>query len=352
MNNTENQTPGLFALYTVFFVLALLATGFRLLSRRTARLSLWWDDYLILFATVVHSIGYGLLINALAKGGGKHVENIPPEHVGPYLQMTFGNEFVYVLTVSAAQISILCFYLRLFKVRKPFRSTVYSFIGLVVCWGISVFFSTLFQCTPVKLAFSEIPNQSYCINYRAWLLGTNIPHIIIDFSILCLPIHEIWQLSLSRPQKLGLTTVFLVGAFTSAISIIRTYFNASIALNDPTWDYTPVQLWSALEGWVSVICACLPSMAPLVRFSCSGRRFGKHRGNPYQPYTAKPQMKNTIRRRDDEEFSKLNEDQVELFDVGHTRSATAVAGRGCQHPVPLQKILVTSEFDSRSDSKI
>ena len=61
---SRNQTPRLYALYTVFFVLALLAAVARLLSRRIARLSLWWDDYFILAATTVHTVGFGFLINS------------------------------------------------------------------------------------------------------------------------------------------------------------------------------------------------------------------------------------------------------------------------------------------------
>ncbi|KAL9577384.1 MAG: hypothetical protein Q9212_006394 [Teloschistes hypoglaucus] len=314
--NSNNQTPSLYALYTVFFVLA--------------------------------------LCRSLANGGGKHIKTIPPQQIEPYLQMTFANEFVYLLTVSLAQISILCFYLRLFKVNKTFAKIVYGFLVVVACWAIAMFFSTLFQCTPVKLAFAAIPNQSHCIQYRSWLLGTNIPHVIIDFSILCLPLHQIWQLSLSRVQKLGLSSVFLVGTFTSVISVIRTWENASIALDDPTWDYTPVQMWSALEGWVSVICACLPSLAPLMRYTCGGQRFGKHRGTPNQIYNhghdANPKKIN--RRKDESTFSKLEEDQAQLFDQVESRSAMASAGHEQRGPIPLHDIRITSDINVRSDLRV
>ena len=268
--------------------------------------------------------------------------------------MTFANEFVYVLTVSTAQISVLCFYLRLFQIHKTFARTVYVFIVVVVSWSIALFFSSLFQCTPVSLAFAEIPDESHCVNYRKWLVGSNIPHIVIDFSILCLPLHQVWQLSLSRLQKFGLTGVFLLGTFTSTISIIRTYFNSIIAISDPTWDFTPVQVWSSLEGWVSVICACLPSLAPLVRLLCGGQRLGMHRSTPIQIHSPNggPRLKNNSRRKDDSTFSKLEEDQVELFNIVNTRPAAAKASCGQQHKTPLQSISITNEFDVRSDLRV
>ena len=59
---TDNLTPGLYIVYTIFLVLALVAMVLRLISRRIARLSLWWDDYFILAATVIHSAGFGFLL--------------------------------------------------------------------------------------------------------------------------------------------------------------------------------------------------------------------------------------------------------------------------------------------------
>lgn len=40
------------AVFTTFFILPVIAVGLRLLARRLNRMSLWWDDWLILVATV------------------------------------------------------------------------------------------------------------------------------------------------------------------------------------------------------------------------------------------------------------------------------------------------------------
>ena len=262
--------------------------------------------------------------------------------------MTFANEFVYVLGVNTVQISVLCFYLRLFNVHKVFAKVVYALIAVVICWCLAVFFSSLFQCSPVSFAWAKVPHESHCLNYRAWLIGTNIPHVFIDFSILCLPLHQIWKLSLSRMQKIGLSSIFLLGIFTSVISIVRTYFNASIRLSGPTWDFTPVQLWSALEAWVGVVCVSLPPIAPLVRFICGGRRFGKYRGTYHQ--TAGPQPIRSSRRNKNSSFS-MQEDQVELFENNGSNTANTAMARSQQSPNQLQNIFVTTDFEIRNDTK-
>lgn len=47
-----SQAPKMYAIFSVFFVLPLMAVGLRLLARRVSNMRLWWDDWLILVAAV------------------------------------------------------------------------------------------------------------------------------------------------------------------------------------------------------------------------------------------------------------------------------------------------------------
>lgn len=48
----ESQAPKMYAIFSIFFVLPLVAVGLRLLARRMSDLRLWWDDWLIVAAAV------------------------------------------------------------------------------------------------------------------------------------------------------------------------------------------------------------------------------------------------------------------------------------------------------------
>lgn len=48
----ETQAPKMYAIFSTFFALPLLAVALRLVARRVSHLRLWWDDWLILFAMV------------------------------------------------------------------------------------------------------------------------------------------------------------------------------------------------------------------------------------------------------------------------------------------------------------
>ena len=88
---------------------------------------------------------------------------------------------------------------------------VYALLVLVVCWGIATLFSSVFQCRPVKAAWLPFLAGARCFSIRAWLIGTNVPNIVIDFFILVLPIPLVWGLNLSVPRRASLNAVFLVG---------------------------------------------------------------------------------------------------------------------------------------------
>ena len=48
----QSRQPMMIGIFTTFFILPGIAVGLRILSRRLTRLSLWWDDWLILMAMV------------------------------------------------------------------------------------------------------------------------------------------------------------------------------------------------------------------------------------------------------------------------------------------------------------
>ena len=48
----EDQGPQLLPVFIIFTILPVIAVCLRLLARKTTRVSLWWDDYLILVALV------------------------------------------------------------------------------------------------------------------------------------------------------------------------------------------------------------------------------------------------------------------------------------------------------------
>ncbi|KAK7720025.1 hypothetical protein SLS64_002206 [Diaporthe eres] len=74
------------------------------------------------------------------------------------------------------------------------------------------------------------------------------------------------KLETNWKTKIGVILVFLLGLFVTICSIARMRFLSSWASSsNPTYDYSDLALWSLIELYAGVICACLPGMTSLFR---------------------------------------------------------------------------------------
>ena len=58
-----------------------------------------------------------------------------------------------------------------------------------------------------------VATQSYkCINIKAFFLGISIPHIILDLSLILMPIPHIWNLMIPWGKKIPVLLLFILPA--------------------------------------------------------------------------------------------------------------------------------------------
>ncbi|KAL8671048.1 MAG: hypothetical protein Q9168_004441 [Polycauliona sp. 1 TL-2023] len=332
----DDKAPMMLAVFSVFLVLPLIAVFMRFLARRVTR--------------VLVIINFAFLHETIRNGAGKHVSSVA--RLEKFLLYTYANEIIYASIVTCIKSSVLCLYLRIFGVNKKFGIIVKCFIVAVVAWGIAVLLTTIFQCKPVRGAWDISVPRDQCFNLRTWLIATNVPNIVIDFSIICLPLPLIWKLKLSMERKIGLTGVFLLGTFASIISIVRVHTNASLEIEDPTWNYVMVMIWSTVEGNVGVVCACCPVLAPLVR-RCFGRsakstpKASKEHSSSGGLWPPRPSGRN-------QRFSRLDEeDSANVVYPGNTVhiKKSSISEDGANPALELNTIYVSSDVNIETSKR-
>ncbi|KAK7951950.1 uncharacterized protein PG986_007678 [Apiospora aurea] len=150
---------------------------------------------------------------------------------------TFISEIMYGATMTSVKLSILAMYDRLFPT-KFMRRAVVSLAAVAMLWYLAVILVALL--------------------------------IVIDIIILSLPIREVRRLQIVNWQKAAVCGMFLLGGFVSLVSIIRLKFVAEMVNVDPRADGTMVvstAIWSAVEVGIAIMCACLPTLQPLIRMA-------------------------------------------------------------------------------------
>lgn len=203
----------------------------------------------------------------------------------------------------AVKTSILVFYLTLTQGEKVFRWANYVTLAVVNAAGLALTLVNVFQCRPVGAAFAyPKPPDATCSDILTLYLSSSPVNIITDLAILFLPNPILTQMRLPRKQKIILVITFSFGFFVAVVDVIRIAYlqNAAtsrrVALKElhlqdsPGDDFNCITpspsllypshlspradwclgfaslsfMWSVVEVNVSVICACVPSLKPLM----------------------------------------------------------------------------------------
>ena len=117
----------------------------------------------------------------------------------------------YSLTITAVKISILLLYHRIFETAAFRRKAL--IVGMVcITWCLIAICLEIFKCHPLSDAFiPKILYTDHCIDTEAYYEGVTATNMAIDITMLLLPVHMVWGLSLPIRQRILLSSIFMLG---------------------------------------------------------------------------------------------------------------------------------------------
>ncbi|KGO38802.1 Transcription factor, fungi [Penicillium expansum] len=241
-NHGPLQIGPVIATYVIAVIVVLLRfyTRFQVQSVRILA-----DDWMIVVALISIQLavtaGFALIVVVSGNPSlGRHIWVVPGIEVENMMRILFAFVLLYVLSTPLIKISILLFYRRIF--------------GMTL----SIWF----------------PSGGKCVydlyNFYIAYAGVNV---ITDISILMVPIPIVWKLQMRRTQKFLVCGILLIGGIVCIASLVRIYYITFIRSHDYTWVIGNVFIWSSIEPAIGILCACLPTLHPLIR-SVVTRVFG------------------------------------------------------------------------------
>ncbi|KAI0553286.1 hypothetical protein F4679DRAFT_532668 [Xylaria curta] len=233
--------------------------------RRTG--NLWWDDWTTLSAFI---LAFGVFItNILISipsigAAGYHIDTYSLEQLSTWAKIGLAAEVLYNLSVSQSKISVLLFFRRIFSIDTHFLIFMRVMLFFILGITTSSVFGLIFSDNPVQAQWDfSIPHTT--INTKPFYIISAIVNILLDAAILGFAQLKVWKLQLDRSRKLLLSLVFLIGGLTIISSILRIIYLETINLDDPTYTLTTPGIWTNVEMFLSIICACLPVIYSLFR---------------------------------------------------------------------------------------
>lgn len=137
----------------------------------------------------------------------------------------------FFVTVMLTQISILLLYKRVFTTIKDwFRITLYVLGVLSLMTGIAITVAILSKCTPFSYDWTRYSLDSnaafnqekgHCVKGIGYVYPAHaIVTVLIDISIVLVPLPAIWNLQMSAGTKRAIAGMFLLGSL-SVITLVN-----------------------------------------------------------------------------------------------------------------------------------
>ncbi|KAL2152655.1 hypothetical protein VTH82DRAFT_5839 [Thermothelomyces myriococcoides] len=262
-----DRGPAVFAVTTVTLVMATLFVVARMVTRLCI-VRRWAIDDFVMTLAWLFAVTLSLTINVGVNYGlGRHDRNINPAK-NPSLMAT--------------KTSILILYLRLSKNTQPvLRLGSWATMAVSNIAGFVLTLLNIFQCRPIVAGWSGNHKFANCIPLLTEFICSAPVNVTTDLAILALPIPVLTSMQLPPRQKTILVLTFGLGIFVTVVDVVRIYYlqqaidqGSTNCSDNPkaifgqtadfSWNASLSLMWSAVEVNVGIICACIPTLKPLI----------------------------------------------------------------------------------------
>ncbi|KAJ9262167.1 hypothetical protein DTO027B5_1019 [Paecilomyces variotii] len=319
---------------TVLVVLASALVILRFVSRKLRRTNIWWDDVCIV-GSLIHTYGMlGMHYQYAHVGMRRHVGEIPTENTIYIFKELVAYQIVYYNTMVLAKFSYLFFYLRIF-VSRSFRLAAWACMACAAAYWLGSMLQVFLLCHPFAANWNQSIPGAHCASQNVAFSTIGAFNLVTDLMIIVLPLHFIRKLHMSRIMRVGLSAIFCVGFFISAITIIRIRVLTTVNFTDLPYSMIWAAFWSVTEPALAVANACVPMIGPVLRVAFprwfSSR--GAYVSNSAQPHSSA--FKNSQRFRDGEYPLTRMDEGVTTIDVsaaGHKLEDDSNSANYKDHP--------------------
>ncbi|KAH6663364.1 hypothetical protein B0J14DRAFT_609312 [Halenospora varia] len=154
-----------------------------------------------------------LFCHSAAFGLGKHIKDVPREHISICLRDVIAFEITHVVTTILIKLSIGIMLLRLTSPGSLQRWIIYLTVSLYTFVGIGLIFLLCFQCYPIEYYWDRTV-QGTCqpsVYIGACAYVNTIVGGGTDFVLAMLPIWLVWDLKLGWRTKVSIAVLLGMG---------------------------------------------------------------------------------------------------------------------------------------------
>lgn len=239
---------------------ATICVAIRMYTRLVITRSHGWEDYTCVIAWL-GLIAYAtlMLVPIFNHNAGVHQWDIQIINLIKWTKIANGIEIAYIPIIFITKLSILLLFLRIFVPGN--RNRTYWIIQGVILFNFLFYLANLpveiWPCVPRSKLWTPT-EPGHCINNEEVFVAGGTINVVSDFTILLLPIVEVWRLQMATQRKIGVSAVFATGLFGCISSIMHLVTSVASAKSpDKTYYLFPVAMWTIAEIASGIVCGCL-----------------------------------------------------------------------------------------------
>ncbi|KAL4793720.1 hypothetical protein BDV19DRAFT_390925 [Aspergillus venezuelensis] len=246
-----------------------------------------WDDPFIILAMLCASTNTILVTLSAHYGTGRHALDLNGFEKIQSTKFNWLSQGFHVMSTNWGKVSVGLFLLRIIQKVKHHRPVMYGGIVLLTIINTVCVYTIYGQCTPTaKLWDNDVEGSCWNPNVQknyAFFQGSS--SALSDLVLAIYPLFTIWGLQMALKVKIGLGCVLSLGIIAMIAAIVKTINLASLSARaDYPWDTVDLTIWIAIEQYLIIIAACIPTLTPLFNIVVRQRTSRKSSSNPYQPY--------------------------------------------------------------------
>ncbi|OWP00034.1 hypothetical protein B2J93_2381 [Marssonina coronariae] len=263
----ENRGPTILVVVTTITMIALVTVLLRVWVRIKFIRRVAASDYTMVFAMVLATTVWVLVMLQVNNGAGRHAAYIEPQVMKRGLRYNFASQPLTIVACTMPKVSVALFLLPI-ATRKIYRHFLWGLLAFMFVYTSVAVITTCLQCTDLRTFWDPlIPPTCWSPHARQTLsyIYTSLT-IVTDFVLAFVPIPMLWNVQINIRVKLSLITIMSLGIFAASASIVKTTTLHNYGINgDFLWDSADITIWVTLEINVGIIAGCLPCLKPLFR---------------------------------------------------------------------------------------
>ncbi|KAE9369367.1 hypothetical protein N431DRAFT_380251 [Stipitochalara longipes BDJ] len=224
--------------------------------------TLWWDDYILIFAWLCLLTDTCLLTVTTSLGFGKHFLAINPSNLP---RMGLLGIIAGVLAIFAAIYSKTSFAITLLRISEGRTRILLWFI--IISVNIALGGSALIpwiQCRPVEKNWNLMaPGKCWNLKIFSYYgMASSAFSGAMDILLAFIPWKMVWNLQMK--EKVGVATAMSMGVFAGAAAITKSVYNPLVASGDFSYDGANLVLWGQVESAICIIAVSIPVLRVLI----------------------------------------------------------------------------------------